>query len=94
MKLTKHTNWEYSKCDCWDTFDDPEIRNTQLKKMHEEYVYFQSVVRDLLQSLDAEKQLKAGFNGMGHNILTEISGRKCMYMRRLREIIGELNENL
>jgi hypothetical protein len=89
MKLTKHTNWNYSHCECWDTFDDPEIRNNQLKKLHEEYVYFQSYVRDLLQSLDAEQQLKNGFKGMGHNILTETSGRKNGHIRKLKEMLGE-----
>ena len=90
MKLTKHTDWSYYSCECWNNNSDPysDIDN-ELKKMHEEYVYFQSVVRDLLQSLDAEKQLKAGFNGMGHNILTESAGKRHGHIRKLKEMLGE-----
>lgn len=89
-KLTKHTNWEYLKCDCWNDNSDPYSGFIdELKKLHEEYVFFQSHVSDLLRALDAEQKLKDGFKGMGHNILVEKSGRKRMYMRKLKEMLGE-----
>lgn len=90
MKLTKHTDWSYYSCKCWNNNSDPYSEpDEELKKLHEEYVYFQSHVRDLLQSLDAEQQLKNGFKGMGHNIVTETASKKRMHIRKLREMLGE-----
>lgn len=36
-------------------------------------------------ALDAKRQLDAGFNGMGHNILTESAGGLRSAERKLRE---------
>lgn len=90
MKIKKHTNWNYFNCKCWNDNSDPYSEpDEELKKLHEEYVYFQSHVRDLLQSLDAEQQLKNGFKGMGHNILTESAGKRHMYIRKLKELLSD-----
>jgi hypothetical protein len=57
--------------------------------LHQDYIQLKSTVLDLLQSLDAEDQLKNGFNGMGYNIMTETASKKRMHIRRLRGMIGE-----
>jgi hypothetical protein len=57
--------------------------------LHQDYIQLKSTVLDLLQSLEAEDQLKNGFNGMGYNIMTETASKKRMHIRRLRGMIGE-----
>jgi hypothetical protein len=89
MIIVKHTNWEYHNCSCKDKNNPYSEAEEELKHLHEQYVYFQSYVRDLLQSLDAEQKLKDGFKGMGHNILTETSGKKREIIRKLKEMLGE-----
>jgi hypothetical protein len=89
MIVAKHTNWEYHNCSCKDKNNPYSEAEEELKQLHEQYVYFQSYVRDLLQSLDAEQKLKDGFKGMGHNILTETSGKKRGIIRKLKEMLGE-----
>jgi hypothetical protein len=92
VKIEKHTNWEYENCQCSDRNNSDPYADSYyeiLLKQHEEHVWFASYVRDLLDSLDAEQQLKDGFNGMGHNILVEQSGRRHTYIRKLKEMLGE-----
>lgn len=89
MIIAKHTNWEYNNCECKDKNNPYSEAEEELKQLHEQYVYFQSYVRDLLQSLDAEQKLKDGFRGMGHNILTETSGKKRGIIRKLKEMLVE-----
>jgi len=57
--------------------------------LHQDYIQLKSTALDLLQSLEAEDQLKNGFNGMGYNIVTETASKKRMHIRRLRGMIGE-----
>ena len=83
-KHENHTGWNMYECTCCGT-DYEEMANN----LHQDYIQLKSTVLDLLQSLDAEDQLKNGFNGMGHNIMTETASRKRMHVRRLRSMIGE-----
>jgi hypothetical protein len=76
-KHENHNNWDVHQCQCVGT------------NLHEEYVQLKGTVLDLLQSLEAEDQLKNGFNGMGYNIMTETASKKRMHIRRLRGMIGE-----
>lgn len=95
LEETQTKGVECDKCGWAMKFpDEPcrcelEDKLKELKELHEQYVYFQSYVRDLLQSLDAEQKLKDGFKGMGHNILTETSGKKRGIIRKLKEMLGE-----
>lgn len=82
-KHTKHNSWKSNECDCGlHASRHPEF-------LHEEYVELKGTILDLLQSLEAEDQLKNGFNGMGYNIMTETASKKRMHIRRLRGMIGE-----
>ena len=88
--MSKHENHNY-----WDIYEcccHPEERaeyELMASKLHEEYMALKGTILDLLQSLEAEDQLKNGFNGMGYNIMTETASKKRMHMRRLRSMIGE-----
>jgi hypothetical protein len=83
-KHEHHNNWDLNECVCRRT--DYE---SMAKELHQEYTELKITVLDLLHSLDAEDQLKNGFNGMGHNIMTETASKKRMHIRRLRSFIGE-----
>ena len=88
--MSKHNHWNYVECGCNRYPTDPYADDMEIiRELHQEHIRLISEVRDLLQSLDAEQKLKDGFRGMGHNILTESSGRKRMHMRKLKEMIGE-----
>jgi hypothetical protein len=76
-KHEPHNHWDIHQCACIGT------------NIHEEYLELKSTVLDLLQSLESEDQLKNGFNGMGHNIMTETAGRKRGHIRRIKAMIGE-----
>jgi hypothetical protein len=86
-KHTNHTNWDMHKCECHGGDELLDYESQTL--LHEEYVELKSTVLDLLQSLDAEDQLKNGFSGMGYNIVQETASKKRMHIRRLRGMVGE-----
>ena len=67
------------------TFTSNEISNN----VHQEYTELKSTVLDLLQSLEAEDQLKSGFKGMGYNIVTETASKRRGHIRRIKAMIGE-----
>jgi len=79
-KHQHHNNWDFHECCC-----QPDEGNG----IHQEYVELKSTVLDLLQSLEAEDQLKKGFKGMGHNILTETASKRRGHIRRIKAMIGE-----
>ena len=86
-KHENHNHWDMYECHCY-----PDARADYegiFKNLHEEYVQLKGTILDLLQSLEAEDQLKNGFNGMGYNIMTETASKKRMHIRRLRSMIGE-----
>ena len=88
--MSKHNHLNYFECECNRYLNDPYADDDEIiNDLHQDHMRMISEVRDLLQSLEAEQKLKDGFRGMGHNILTESSGRKRMHMRRLKEMIGE-----
>ena len=95
-KHENHNHWSMYECMCHGNdglakYDDDGLTNYEwmARSMHEEYAALKSTVLDLLQSLEAEDQLKNGFNGMGYNIMTETASKKRMHIRRLRGMIGE-----
>jgi len=83
-KHENHNSWNMYECTC--SMTDYEMMANNL---HQDYIQLKSTVLDLLQSLEAEDQLKNGFNGMGYNIMTETASKKRMHIRRLRSMIGE-----
>ena len=95
-KHTNHNHWNMYECKChgddgFAKYNDDGLTNYEWmsRNMHQEYAELKSTVLDLLQSLDAEDQLKNGFNGMGYNIVQETASKKRMHVRRLRSMIGE-----
>ena len=86
-KHQHHNNWDLHECDCIGDEELPDYETTAAT--HQEYVELKSTVLDLLQSLEAEDQLKKGFNGMGHNILTETASKRRGHIRRIKAMIGE-----
>jgi len=86
-KHENHNHWSIYECSCHP--EEGAEYELMASKLHEEYVQLKGTVLDLLQSLDAEDQLKNGFNGMGYNIMTETASKKRMHIRRLRGMIGE-----
>ena len=86
-KHNKHNNWDMHKCECHGSDELMDYESTTI--LHEEYVQLKGTVLGLLQSLEAEDQLKNGFNGMGYNIVQEKAAEKRMHIRRLRGMIGE-----
>lgn len=87
-KHEPHNHWDMHECACgYGCGDALDYESTVV--LHEEYVQLKSAVLDLLQSLEAEDQLKNGFNGMGHNIMTETAGKKRRYIHRIKVMIGE-----
>jgi hypothetical protein len=86
-KHENHNHWNIYECVCCGTDYEGISKN-----LHEEYVALKATVLDLLQSLEAEDQLKNGFNGMGYNIVQETASKKRMHIRRLRGMIGEEQE--
>jgi hypothetical protein len=83
-KHEHHNHWDLNECICRGT--DYERMSQDL---HTDYIELKSTVLDLLQSLEAEDQLKNGFNGMGYNIVTETASKKRGHIRRIKEMIGE-----
>jgi len=83
-KHEHHNHWDLNECICRGT--DYERMSQDL---HTDYIELKSTVLDLLQSLEAEDQLKNGFNGMGYNIVTETASKRRGHIRRIKEMIGE-----
>lgn len=86
-KHEHHNNWDMHECACSGEEDYPDYET--ISRLHEEYTELKSTVLDLLQSLEAEDQLKNGFNGMGHNIMTETASKRRGHIRRIKAMIGE-----
>ena len=83
-KHEHHNHWDLNQCICLGT-DFEEMS----KELHQEYTELKSTVLDLLQSLEAEDQLKSGFKGMGYNIVTETASKRRGHIRRIKAMIGE-----
>ena len=81
-KHQHHNNWNIREC---LGTDFEEMSN----ELHQEYTELKSTVLDLLQSLEAEDQLKNGFSGMGYNIVTETASKRRGHIRRIKAMIGE-----
>ena len=86
-KHQQHNNWDIYDCSCHpDEGADYELMSNNV---HQEYTELKSTVLDLLQSLEAEDQLKSGFKGMGYNIVTETASKRRGHIRRIKAMIGE-----
>jgi hypothetical protein len=86
-KHQQHNNWDIYDCSCHP--DERTDYERMSQDLHSDYIELKSRVLDLLQSLEAEDQLKNGFNGMGYNIVTETASKKRGHIRRIKEMIGE-----
>lgn len=86
-KHEHHNHWDIYDCSCHP--DEGANYEFMSKELHQEYLELKSTVLDLLQSLEAEDQLKNGFNGMGYNIVTETASKKRGHIRRIKAMIGE-----
>ena len=73
----KHNHYDIYKCSCYN-------EEFSIEKLHEQLNEVKSIVQDLLQSLEAEDNLKKGFKGMGYNILQETASQKLFHIRQLK----------
>jgi hypothetical protein len=84
----KHDHWDITKCSrC--------LKQTKPldEGLHEQYTELQSVVEDLLRSIEAKKSLDDGFRGMGYNILVEKASRFNGHVRKLKKIVEWEDQN-
>jgi hypothetical protein len=79
----KHDHWDIVQCTHCREHEAPTDEG-----LHSEYVGLQSVVEELLASLEARKQLDDGFRGMGHNILVEKASGFNGHVRTLKRLVG------
>jgi hypothetical protein len=86
-KHENHNHWHIYECSCHP--EEGAEYELMAKDLHQDYIQLKSTVLDLLQSLEAEDQLKKGFKGMGYNIVTETASKRRGHIRRIKAMIGE-----
>lgn len=82
-----HDHWNISEC---SACKDRVVRPTEIEiDLHQQFVSFQTDVRELLKSLEAQRQINEGFRGMGYNILQETASSYTRHLRRIRRVVGD-----
>lgn len=80
-------NHEHFEREWYLTKDRAEQAEAAIAAANERADLATGALRDLMQSLEAKRQLDAGYKGMGYNIVQETAMKLPMYVRQAEKVI-------